>query len=181
MLRLLGILSLGHLLLGGHHHRRALRRGLLLGALFGWLASRDGGADRAAEDIRRTVRETKRTVHDAVHAAKREIHQAKREIHEARREEHRREIDERLEEIRRRAEARRAARETQREYRETAPVHTVRALPECDTKEAKAIRDLAEDLERDARTAAMAADVPTIDFPEEDGEKYFASRKHGYA
>lgn len=154
MLRLLGILSLGHLLLGGHHHRRALRRGLLLGALFGWLASRDGGAERAAEDIRRTVRETRHTVHDAVHAARREIHQAKREFHEARREEHR---------------------------RETAPVHTVRALPECDTKEAKAIRDLAEDLERDARTAAMAADVPTIDFPEEDGEKYFASRKHGYA
>ena len=32
MLRLLGILSLGNLLFGGHHHRRALRRGLLLGA-----------------------------------------------------------------------------------------------------------------------------------------------------
>ena len=35
MLRLLGILSLGNLLFGGHHHRRALRRGLLLGALVG--------------------------------------------------------------------------------------------------------------------------------------------------
>ena len=31
----------------------------------------------------------------------------------------------------------------------------------------------------DARTAAMAADVPTIDFPEED-EKYHASRRYGY-
>ena len=55
----------------------------------------------------------------------------------------------------------------------------VYALPECDTREAKEIRDLAEDLERDARTAAMAADVPVIQFPDED-EKYHASRKYGY-
>ena len=36
--------------------------------------------------------------------------------------------------------------------------------------------DLVAELERNARTAAMAADVPTIDIPEE--EKYFASKKH---
>lgn len=57
---------------------------------------------------------------------------------------------------------------------------TVRALPVCNTNEAKEIRELAEGLERDARTAAMAADVPTIDFPDEDG-KYFSSGKYGYA
>lgn len=55
-----------------------------------------------------------------------------------------------------------------------------RALPASGTNEAKVIRDLTKDLERDARTAAMAADVPTIEFPEED-EKYFSSRKYGYA
>ena len=38
-------------------------------------------------------------------------------------------------------------------------------------------RDLVLDLERDARTAAMAADVPMIQFPEED-DKYFSSRKY---
>ena len=47
MLRLLGILSLGHLLLGGRHHR--LRRGLFLGGLLGFLASRHFDTDRAAD------------------------------------------------------------------------------------------------------------------------------------
>ena len=41
-------------------------------------------------------------------------------------------------------------------------------------------RELTEELERDARTAAMAADVPTIDFPK-DEEKYYSSGKYGYA
>ena len=54
------------------------------------------------------------------------------------------------------------------------------ALPVSGTKEAKEIRELTEELERDARTAAMAADVPTIDFPK-DEEKYYSSGKYGYA
>ena len=51
MLRLLGILSLGHLFSGGrrHHH---LRRGILFGVLLGYLANRDFDADRVAEDVR---------------------------------------------------------------------------------------------------------------------------------
>ena len=64
--------------------------------------------------------------------------------------------------------------------RKAEAVRTVHALPECDTREAKEIQDLAEELERDARMATMAADVPVIEFPEED-EKYQASRKYGYA
>ena len=46
MLRLLGILSLGNLLFGGRHTRRALRRGLLLGALLGYFANRDFDMNR---------------------------------------------------------------------------------------------------------------------------------------
>ncbi len=45
MLRLLGLLTLGHMVFGGHSHhhaRRLLRRGLLLGALLGLFA---GSAD----------------------------------------------------------------------------------------------------------------------------------------
>ena len=160
MLRLLGILSLGHLFSGGrrHHH---LRRGILFGVLLGYLANRDFDADRVAEDVRHAAG----TARDAVRAAKREIRKAKH--------------DRRVEEIREKAEARKAeraerlnalhaeieARKTRRE--ESA----VRALPVSGVNEAKEIRELAEDLERDARTAAMAADVPTIDFPEED-KKY---------
>ena len=41
-------------------------------------------------------------------------------------------------------------------------------------------RELVEELERNARTAAMAADVPVIEFPEEDG-RYFSAKKYGYA
>ena len=56
MLRLLGILSLGNLLLGRRHHRRALRRGVLLGALLGYLANRDFDMNRVQEDVRETAR-----------------------------------------------------------------------------------------------------------------------------
>ena len=59
MLRLLGILTLGNLLFGGRHHRRALGRGLLFGALLGYLANRDFDADRVAEDIREKARKAK--------------------------------------------------------------------------------------------------------------------------
>ena len=64
MLRLLGILTLGNLLFGGRHHRRALGRGLLFGALLGYLANRDFDADRVAEDIREKARKAKRTARD---------------------------------------------------------------------------------------------------------------------
>ena len=42
------------------------------------------------------------------------------------------------------------------------------------------VKELEEEMERNSRTAAMAAEVPMIQFPEED-EKYHASRKYGYA
>ena len=170
MLRLLGFLSLGHLLFGGRRH--SLRRGLLLGALLGYLASRDFDAEHAAHDVRKAARNAQRTARDAVRAVKREVRKAEHdrkaaEIHEkihARKAER----EERLNAVRQRTDAVKEARSA---YSEPA----VQALPASGTKEAKVIRELAEDLERDARK--MAAHVPTIDFPDEDG-KYFSSVKY---
>ena len=171
MFRLLGILTLGRLFYGRRHYRSAYTRGLFLGGLLGYFASRDFDMDRVAEDFRKT----KRAVRDA-------IHRTRRELREARKAEERQRMEERLEEIRAEAEARRAQREARKAGREQVKAETVqevRALPECNTNEAREIEELAADLERDARTAAMAADVPVIDFPEED-EKYSAARKYGY-
>lgn len=184
MLRLLGILSLGHLIFGGRRHR--LGRGILFGALLGYLANRDFDAGRVAEDVRekargarRAARKTERAAREAVRAAKREFRSAE---HDRRMEEIHEKIDarkaereERLKAIHAEIEARKARKE---EPREAVP--TVQALPASGLNEAKEIRELAEELERDARTAAMAADVPTIDFPEEADEKYYSSRKYGY-
>ena len=165
MLRLLGILSLGDLLFGGHRRHRALRRGLLWGVLLGYLADKDFDADRVAVD---------RAAREAVKAAKREIRRA--------------EHDQRAAEIRERMDARKAEREERLETvraeikarkEETRQEKTeVRALPVSGVNEAKEIRELADELDRDARTAAMAANVPTIDFPEED-EKDYSARKYG--
>jgi len=190
MLRLLGLLSLGNLLFGGRHHRRMLHRGLFFGAILGYLAHKDFDMDQVEEDARKAARTVKRTVHEAAKAAKREFRDARRAEHfnkvhadiEARRAEHDRRMAERMDAIHAEAEARRAAREarkTAHEMRSAETLQKVHALPECDTREAKAIRELTEDLERDARTAAMAADVPTIQFPEDD-EKYYSARKYGY-
>ena len=55
----------------------------------------------------------------------------------------------------------------------------VQAEPKAEGNEIRLNQELVADLERNARTAAMAADVPTIDFPEE--EKYYASRKYSSA
>ena len=175
MLRLLGILSLGHLLFGGRHHR--LRRGILFGALLGYLANKDFDADRVTEDVRKAAKKVKKTAHDAVKTAKREIQKAEHdrrvhEIHEkadARRAAH----EERLNALHADIEAKKAARKAEVKRKE------VYGLPTSGTKEAETIRKLTEDLERNARTAAMAANVPTIVFPEDD-EKYFSSRKYGY-
>ena len=175
MLRLLGILLFGRLLFGGRHHH--LRRGLLFGALLGYLANRNFDMDRVAKDVHNAARNARRTAHDAVRTAKREFRRARHdrkaaEIHE-RIEARKAEREERLNALHAGIEARKARREENRDV-------IARALPASGTNEAKVIRDLTEDLERDARTAAMAADVPTIEFPEED-EKYFSSRKYGYA
>jgi len=193
MLRLLGLLSLGHLIFG---RRRRFGRGLLLGALLGYLAHRNFDADRVAEDVRETAWKAKRAAREAVRAARQEMHRAEHdrkaaEIREqidtmrAEREERlnviNAEHEERRKAIHAEIEARKARREAARraEAQEKA-LHEVRALPVSGTNEAKEIRELAESLERDARTAAMAANVPTIEFPDEDG-KYDSARKYGYA
>ena len=174
MLKLLGILSLGHLLFGGRHHH--LRRGILFGALLGFLANRNFDTDRVAEDVRKAAGDVRRTAHHAVREARREFRKAEHErraeaIHEMV-EARKTEREERLNALHAEIEARKAAQKAQ-------AANVVLALPTSGTNEAKVIRELTEDLARDARTAAMAADVPTIDFPEDD-EKYFSSRKYGY-
>ena len=120
------------------------------------------------QSLAEDARKVKRAIHDA-------IRRTKRELRDARRAERRQRTEERLEVIRAEAEARRAG----REVRKAEAVKEVRALPESGINEAREIQELAEDLERDARTAAMAANVPVIEFPEEEG-KYNASRKYGY-
>ena len=181
MLRLLGILSLGHLFFGGRRHR--LRRGILLGALLGFWTNRHFDRKRAADDVRKAARNVRRTARDAVRTAKREIRKAARdrkaaEIHE-RIDARKAEREERLKAIHAEIEARKARKAEIRN--EEQQQNTVRALPVSGTNEAKEIRELAEGLERGARTAAMAANVPTIDFPDEGDGKYYPSGKYGYA
>ena len=185
MLRLLGLLSLGHLLFGGRHHRRALRGGLLFGVLLGWLADRDFDPDRARKDVRKAARKARKAAHEAVRAARKEFRGARRAARgelfaERVAMSHAGQILSAIHDEAQAWETEREGVQAEREERNAEAVRTVRALPECDTREAKEIRELAEDLERDARTAAMAAEVPVIEFPEED-EKYLASRKYGYA
>ena len=188
MLRLLGILAIGNLLLGGRHHRCSLHRGLLFGALLGYLANRDFDMDRARRDAGKAARKAKKAAHDAARAVREEIRNARKAEMERR-------VAGHAEEIRAEREARKAERERMRaeirEVREARGVQAdrgnrevreerlVRGLPEFAINEARKIRELEEEMERNSRTAAMAADVPMIQFPEED-EKYHASRKYGY-
>lgn len=181
MFGLFGFLWLGRLLFGGLHHRRALRRGLLFGVILGFLANRDFDADRVMEDVREKAGKAERAAREAVRAARREI---RREQHEQRVAEIHERIDarkaereERLKAVYADIEARKARKE---ETRKEETRKEIPAMPVSGGHEAETIRELREDLERDARTAAMAADVPTLNFPEED-EKYFSSRKYGYA
>ena len=166
MLRLLGILAIGNLLLGGRHHRRSLHRGLLFGALLGYLANRDFDMDRVRRDAGKAARMAKKAAHDAARAVREEIRNARKAERE-----------------RMRAEVRevREARGVQadRADREVREDRLVRGLPEFGINEAREIRELEEEMERNSRTAVMAADVPMIQFPEE-AEKYHASRKYGY-
>ena len=188
MLRLLGILSLGNLLFGGHR-RRALRRGLLFGLLLGYLADKDFDMDRVETDVREKAGKARDAAREAVRKAKKEIRDARKAEHDRRIAEHRTAVheeirarkeareqrtEERLAAIRAEAEARKARREQKEK------TGTVKAEPADAGKEMQDNRDLVAELERDARTAAMAASVPTIDFPEED-VKYHASEKYGFA
>ena len=157
MLRLLGILTIVNLLFGGHHRRRALRRGILLGAILGFFANRDSGTDRAAEEFRERTGRARETIRQTVKEVKQEIRNAKREIREARN-------------------ADRKAPEAAREARQDDTVIAVRET----SAEAAANDDLVQELERNARTAAMMSDVPVIHFPEDD-PKYNSSKKYGYA
>lgn len=155
MLRLLGILSLGNLLLGGRRHRRALRRGLLLGVILGLFAGNNPEMERVTENVRKGTKDINKAVRHAVRKAKKEIRHARRAYNRNKDEE--------------------ACNSSVPESNASIiPVSTVPA------REVAENREILKDLEQNARTAAMMANVPTIDFPEDD-VKYHSARKYGYA
>ena len=104
----------------------------------------------------------------------------------ARRVERQEEIAEHLAAVRAEISERKAERQQRKTAPETAAVPVQESVPAAE-KEVHAApvldynpnEELVAELERNARTAAMAADVPTIHFPEEDG-KYNASGKYLY-
>ena len=70
------------------------------------------------------------------------------------------------------------ARKAIREQMKSGTIEEEQAEPVIPVDEALMNRIIVRDLEKDAaRTAAMAANVPTIQFPEED-DKYFSSHKY---
>ena len=176
MLRLLGMLTLGNLLFGGRRHHHALRRGLFLGALLGYLSNRDFDMNRVREEARETARKVRREARKASRTIREEIRDARKTERDQR-------VADHLNTVRAEVEARRAEREARKaaaEVRTDDAAAEVRALPVSGINEAKEIRELVDDMAKNAGTAAMAADVPTIDFPD-DEEKYYASRKYGVA
>ena len=199
----LGILLLGNLL---GRRRRSFGRSLLFGGLLGWLFHRNfdleemqADVHKAAHKVRKAVRKAKHEFRD-IGRAVRDQAQMKTDEHvdavleqveasQARDEERRRRTDEKIaaaqakiEEIRARQDEReqRKAERLNNTYERMEALRArhqeVQAEPKAEGNEALLNRDLVAELERNARTAAMAADVPTIDFPEE--EKYNASRKY---
>ena len=140
MFRLLGILTVGNLLFGGGHHRRSLRRGLLFGALLGYLANKDFDMDRVQKEARDAARKARKTAHKAARAVREEIRNARKAAHD-------RQIAEHLDRIRAEAEARKTEREARRAEKDTEKAETTNqfpALPQSGTREAQVIRELAE-------------------------------------
>ena len=211
MFRLFGFLTLIGLIRSGRHHRRALRRGLLLGAILGFLAQRGKETARAAEHARvaareagKTVRNAGKTAGEAAREARKEAFESARKarkeafeaarkarketfeaVREARRTAREAMLDARLKMAGLRSEERRQrteeclrgiqagieARKAEHEQRRAERVKEAAAAePAGAEKEIQKIRDLEENLERDARTAAMMASVPVLEFPEEKEE-----------
>ena len=70
------------------------------------------------------------------------------------------------------------ARKAIREQLKSGTIEEAQTEPVIPVDEALMNRIIVRDLEKDAaRTAAMAANVPTMEFPEED-DKYFSARKY---
>ena len=158
MLRLFGILTIGNLLFGRRHHHRALRRGLLFGALLGYLSNRDFDMNRVRREAHETARKARSAAREAARAFREEIRSARKAEYD-------------------RWDA--EDRDTTYTEQKADAVQEIRALPTSGTHEAKEIEELVEDMARNSGTAAAAANIPTIDFPEEGG-KYDVSRKYGY-
>ena len=124
----------------------------------------------------------------------REEQEAVRVKMEAQKEERRLQAEERMARIHAEIEARKALREqkvleeaearkeqeSRRAEAAAVPAEPVVMEIPGNGNEALENRELVEELERNARTAAMASDVPVIEFPEED-DRYFSAKKYGYA
>ena len=178
---------------------------LLILFVCGWQLVRRRGWEASRSLLRETARKTGKAVRKAVKAAVREFREARedsREFHKAIQDARWEAREARIEKAGERMDAVLAgiekrgkklaqktagrmktlqveieARKARQELEEAEGVREVKAEPVNADSEARMNRELVLDLERDARTAAMAADVPTIQFPEED-DKYFSSRKY---
>ena len=178
---------------------------LLILFVCGWQLVRRRGWEASRSLLRETARKTGKAVRKAVKAAVREFREAREdswEFHKAIQDARWEAREARIEKAGERMDAVLAgiekrgkklaqktagrmktlqveieARKARQELEEAKSVREVKAKPVNADSEARMNRELVLDLERDARTAAMAADVPTIQFPEED-DKYFSSRKY---
>lgn len=123
----------------------------VMGVLVVLLVRNNFNVQGVANDIRRIARSAAKIVRDLAGEIRRSVKDAKKET----------------------AKTRQAAPEQ--------PV-TVEAAPVAEPvqPEVQQNNELLKEMERNARTAVMLADVPTLDFPKDD-PKYDSSRKYKYA
>ena len=123
----------------------------VMGVLVVLLVRNNFNVQGVANDIRRIARSAAKIVRDLAGEIRRSVKEAKKET----------------------AKTRQAAPE-QPVIVEAAPV------AEPVQPEVQQNNELLKEMERNARTAVMLADVPTLDFPKDD-PKYDSSRKYKYA
>ena len=124
---------------------------ILLGVLIVLFVRNNFNTQGVAKDIRRIAGSVRQIVMELVRAVRGMVKDAKKET----------------------AEARTESPEQVSETVEVPAAEPVRA-------EVQQNSEMLQELEQNARTAAMLANVPTIDFPQDD-QKYDSSRKYSYA
>ena len=124
---------------------------ILLGVLIVLFVRNNFNTQGVAKDIRRIAGSVRQIVMELVRAVRGMVKDAKKETAEART-------------------------ESPEQVSETVEVPAAEPVQ----AEAQQNSELLQELEQNARTAAMLANVPTIDFPQDD-QKYDSSRKYSYA